>query len=76
MPRYVGFYDIVREGYQPMIFDTPMTIIRIEFEIMVLDCPPHLCASRCPAYNRDPCGACEMRDVLSVDTEKMEIGGN
>lgn len=43
-------------------------IVKVEYDIMILDCPPYLCASRCPAYNRDPCAGCPMRPVLATET--------
>lgn len=49
------------------------TITRVEYELKILDCPPYLCASRCPAYNRDPCGGCMMRDVLAIETEVVDL---
>jgi hypothetical protein len=50
-------------------------ITRIEYELKILDCPPYLCASRCPAYNRKPCENCMMCDVLAVETEIVDFTG-
>ena len=48
---------------------------KVEYETIIKDCPPYLCASRCPHYNRDPCPGCEMRPVLFRDVEIVENGG-
>lgn len=39
----------------------------IELEMVIRGPPPHWCACRCPEYMRDPCPACEVREVVSVD---------
>ena len=48
-------------------------IVRQEYETIIKDCPPYLCASRCPDYNRAPCPLCELRPVLSRDLEVVEF---
>jgi hypothetical protein len=39
----------------------------IELEMVIRGPPPHWCACKCPEYMRDPCLACEIREVTSID---------
>jgi len=52
---------------------TPDLVVKsIEYETVIRDSPPYSCACRCPAYNRDPCAACAMREVLAIEISRTD----
>ena len=47
----------------------------IEVEMVIRGPPPQWCSCKCPEYNRDPCLACGIRPVKSIDRGSIQPGG-